>query len=80
MACPTCDHTLQNINAKPPIFWCPRCGTIKDGDSSEEPTIVKRTLWLCDIVLEQQMMIGYIHPEKLRMAEIAVRECCGNNM
>lgn len=30
MACKTCDHTMQNVNnGQPPVFWCPRCGTLK---------------------------------------------------
>lgn len=30
MACPKCDHTMQNIATIPTTtFWCPRCGTIK---------------------------------------------------
>lgn len=33
MACPTCDHTMQNLGIKDwvkgSIFWCPRCGTLK---------------------------------------------------
>lgn len=27
MACPICDHTMQNVGIK--VFWCPRCGTVK---------------------------------------------------
>ncbi len=30
MACPTCDHMMQNLGATTDrIFWCPRCGTIR---------------------------------------------------
>lgn len=30
MACPTCGcATMQNVSARPRLFWCPRCGTIK---------------------------------------------------
>ena len=32
MACPTCDHTMHHVataGKKDPLFWCPRCGTIK---------------------------------------------------
>ena len=30
MACPTCDHTMQNLGVEnQKIFWCPRCGTLK---------------------------------------------------
>lgn len=28
MSCPTCDHTMQSI--VPKVFWCPRCGTVKE--------------------------------------------------
>lgn len=26
MSCPTCEHTMQCVGN---VFWCPRCGTIK---------------------------------------------------
>jgi Zn-finger nucleic acid-binding protein len=32
MACPSCDHTMNRVNHTQdlvPVFWCPRCGTIK---------------------------------------------------
>ncbi len=31
MACPTCDHTMQNVgdNGGRTVFWCPRCGGLK---------------------------------------------------
>lgn len=32
MACPTCDHTMQMVADKGkdfPVYWCPRCGTLK---------------------------------------------------
>ena len=28
MSCPVCDHTMQAT--APGIFWCPRCGTIRE--------------------------------------------------
>ena len=31
MACPTCDHTMQSLRQT--VFWCPRCGTVKHGQS-----------------------------------------------
>jgi hypothetical protein len=33
MSCPTCDHTMQQINTAGSAsqwYWCPRCGTIKE--------------------------------------------------
>jgi hypothetical protein len=32
MFCPMCDHTMQGIGGQKRLFWCPRCGTIKDCD------------------------------------------------
>lgn len=35
MACPVCNHTMQNIGATGQrIFWCPRCGTLKTESAS----------------------------------------------
>ena len=35
MACPTCDHTMTGL--RPGLFWCPRCGTVKDADQPLQP-------------------------------------------
>ena len=32
MACPVCSHTMQHVNGTSRVFWCPRCGTLKDCD------------------------------------------------
>ena len=41
MACPACDHSMQNIAEN--MFWCPRCGTIKlPGGQSDQPMLVGR--------------------------------------
>ena len=40
MSCPTCQHTMKNINdTHSPIYWCSRCGTLKYGlvDNIETP-------------------------------------------
>jgi hypothetical protein len=30
MACPTCEHTMQNLGVpEARYFWCPRCGTVR---------------------------------------------------
>ncbi len=40
MSCPTCSHTMQAVTTGPvPIFWCPRCGTLK-GFGNQPPTLV----------------------------------------
>jgi hypothetical protein len=60
MACPTCSHTMHRIGAPDqmsgPVWWCPRCGTIKSTDpggfdSVEAPKLVKRCRQLLDGVL-----------------------------
>ncbi len=41
MACPACDHTMQNLGLTADrVFWCPRCGTIKSGDCVQHTKIV----------------------------------------
>jgi hypothetical protein len=56
MACPKCDHTMQNIgcNHAPyhdvPVFWCPRCGTLKASivtQQDEVPKLVSRVVEFC---------------------------------
>lgn len=47
MACPTCDHTMQNLGVEnQKIFWCPRCGTLKtisgDYEEIEQTIFIKR--------------------------------------
>ncbi len=49
MACPTCDHTMQNLGVNgQKIFWCNRCGTIKTvcGDYEE----IEETIWIRNII------------------------------
>ena len=48
MACKTCDHTMQRVNDgnNPPVYWCPRCGSIKSlgcGPEYVAPVLVART-------------------------------------
>ena len=49
MACPTCDHTMRCVghmsNHEVPLFWCPRCGTLKANvivDQDDIPRLVHR--------------------------------------
>ena len=51
MACPKCDHTMHKVGVclppytEVPIFWCPRCGTLKANivtGEDESPTLVDR--------------------------------------
>lgn len=41
MACPTCDHTMNTLG--PDVFWCPRCGTVRDEGIQIVPKLVERT-------------------------------------
>lgn len=43
MSCPTCQHTMQNLGVEGRrIFWCPRCGTLKEfsGDFERVETTI----------------------------------------
>ena len=40
MACLTCAHTMQGLGHN--VFWCPRCGTVKQDDSVYVPALVER--------------------------------------
>jgi hypothetical protein len=42
MACPTCDHTIGRIAGE--VFWCPRCGTLKVGNTA---TLTPQLVWRC---------------------------------
>lgn len=47
MACPVCDHTMQNLGVEGRrVFWCPRCGTLKmehsDHVDLESPTWIRQ--------------------------------------
>ena len=44
MACPTCDHTLEcfGVVEDMRLFHCPRCGTVKAGESVYVPKLVER--------------------------------------
>jgi|GEM_PF-5661047 len=56
MPCPTCDHTMHKIatvNIRDSLFWCPRCGTIKNstirsGADLNVPKLPSRASQLCE--------------------------------
>lgn len=57
MACPTCDHTMHKIAAQEAIFWCPRCGTVKDKEmlvAADVPTVVKYVQHVCTECTNQE--------------------------
>jgi len=65
MACPTCDHTMQNLNGGiEPWFWCPRCGTVSQAPiehNHDPPALVNRVVEL--------LGSGSITPEQMELAE-----------
>ena len=70
MSCPTCGHTMQQALA--PVWWCPRCGTLKtnnrdDALGTHEPWLVQR------IVTYFEALDG---TEDTTVARSAVEECC----
>ncbi len=46
MACPTCGYTMDCLGSAPWLFWCHRCGTLKDATTqttaSTAPDLVQR--------------------------------------
>lgn len=60
MACPNCDHTMQQVSgpmieAGNRVFWCPRCGTIKDIDGKSTPKLVGRIVEFMSIFKEEDL-------------------------
>lgn len=57
MACPNCDHTMQNLwlDPKRNVYWCPRCGTLKDyQDPAREHAELSTPMWI-DKLLEERL-------------------------
>ena len=40
MSCVNCDQTMQRLSDD--VWWCPRCGTLKDRTEFTKPKIVER--------------------------------------
>lgn len=68
MACPTCDHTMQNLGGTAhKYFWCPRCGTLREGTDSKmefrrdtTPLLVNRVRRFgTDIACKGEAMLAY---------------------
>lgn len=79
MSCITCDHTMQRVNGgNPPVFWCPRCGTIKTGGGVPEfeaPTLIKRSRDLCIVVDNGAANRGHYLDQVTARYMREVREC-----
>jgi len=45
MPCSTCDHTMKRLTHLLNLFWCSRCGTVKDG-MDDKPYKVEVPFWI----------------------------------
>ena len=75
MSCPTCDHTMRNLNCDGCTYWCPRCGTVRrtnwddDGDNDTVPQLVDRAR-----ALVKDIDNGGEYPGTIRLV-VDVEEC-----
>ena len=74
MSCPTCDHTMKPV-VYGEVFWCQRCGTIKEGEYTESPKLVGYAVNLCKKADHFCSDDGYA-ANLLDQAVITVREAC----
>lgn len=73
MACQVCSHTMHKVGVMPepytgvPLFWCPRCGTLKGNVVAEEyamtvandvPKLVGRVIEFGRLLRDDQMYSG----------------------
>jgi len=62
MACPNCDHTMQNLGVyNRRIFWCPRCGTLRDYREWDDKTIDSAPMWVEKLRAEQVFGVNVIN-------------------
>jgi hypothetical protein len=77
MACPTCDHTMQS--AAQSLFWCPRCGTLKDTRHGEPPidVSVPKLVERCHKLLTTIQGILYVWDDNMdgEMTDAGVYHC-----
>lgn len=62
MACPSCDHTMQNLGLNERrIFWCPRCGTIRENRWGDGKEIDSVPMWVEKLRREQVFGVNIIN-------------------
>ena len=68
--CPTCTHTMQNVNE---VFWCPRCGTIRNRITDAIPR--DSIPWLAERV---KVLLDLVDDEmtKRHMRHLGIVEAC----
>lgn len=63
MSCPTCSHTMKSIGEArgEPVFYCWRCGTIKDSIAVEVPYLVRYVQRLFDQAVDKDLIYQLYH-------------------
>ena len=54
MACPNCGSDMQHVATSLRIFWCPRCGTLKEKGNDQAPKLVERVIQFCETLDENE--------------------------
>lgn len=76
MACPVCDHTMQNLGVEPIVFYCKRCGTIKETIRHQPittPRLVEYAMRLSEVA-EENNEGTFAEGQELMAAINTVRE------
>jgi hypothetical protein len=69
MACPTCDHIMNQLGIDGQFNWCPRCGTIKRGRDVFFPRLIGRIIEFAGKLTDE-------HQELINEFELlGIREC-----
>jgi len=53
-ACPNCDHAMQHVTTTNRVFWCPRCGTLKEMDEVCTPGLIDRVIAFCETLDDKE--------------------------
>lgn len=70
MACPVCDHTMQHVNGTARVFWCPRCGTLKDCDMRAAAGLPDEVTEGDDLGIDQPKLIGRVFNLSERVTDL----------
>jgi len=74
MACPACDHTMQSVGDY--VFWCLRCGTIKDKSSTLKTVNIPWAVERADALLSaiEQVRDGNLSWREIEVFERSLQE------
>lgn len=82
MNCPTCSHTMQHlgIDLSEMLWWCPRCGTLKEAKKAVAPMLVHRAIEFqntylrnLDVVMQEKPVTAAIHVQR-RWVSLGIAE------